>query len=152
LDTGLDGLRARLQAAGLRVTAQRLAILNQVQRPGHHSAAELRRAAQELDRSVSAQAVYDNLSTLEGAGLVRRLSAGSGPSRYEDGTRESHHHLVCGSCAKTLDVACEAGLDPCSSLTLIAGYAIDDTQVTHLGTCPECLTSGPPSQSQERWR
>lgn len=103
-----------LRAAGLRVTAPRLAVLEAIP-AGRHLAADAVAGAVRADLGrVSTQAVYDVLHALTGAGLLRRIEVPGLPSaRYERRVADNHHHLVCRSCGAVTDVDCAVGYAPC---------------------------------------
>src|SRR5437879_3355756 len=95
-----------LRSAGLRVTAARLAILETV-RAGDHLDVE-KVTAQVRDRlgQVSFQAVYEALHAFTAAGLVRRIEPPGSPARFEGRVGDNHHHIVCRTCGRVIDVDC----------------------------------------------
>src|ERR1051325_1856581 len=98
-------LHESLRAAGLRVTAPRLAVLMAVLGKGQHRDAEaIAAAARKRLGTLSTQAVYDNLHALEEAGLIRRIQPSGHPARYEARVGDNHHHIVCRGCGLTVDV------------------------------------------------
>lgn len=133
----------RLRAAGLRVTAPRLAILDVLgRRNGHATAEEVRHDALTRIGSVSVQTVYDVLSALTVAGLVRCIETPGHPARYENRVGDNHHHFVCRRCGRTVDIDCAAGKAPClTPKALPSGFAVDDAEVTYWGICARCGTS-----------
>ena len=71
-----------LREAGLRVTQQRLVLLSiLMDAVDHPNADELLNRAREADDSVSLATVYRTISTLEEAGLIRKLSFENEPAR-----------------------------------------------------------------------
>ena len=92
---------------------------------------------------VSHQAVYDSLSTLTTAGLVRKIQPSGSVARYESRVGDNHHHVVCRSCGVIADVDCAVGEAPCltASTTMPGGFAIDEAEVIYWGLCPDCSTS-----------
>jgi Fur family transcriptional regulator, stress-responsive regulator len=128
----------RLTGAGLRVTRQRLAVLDAIT-PGEHLDVEtiIERARLDLG-SVSTQAVYDALHALDTAGLVRRIEPGGGRALFEIRVGDNHHHLVCRSCGMVVDVDCAAGAAPCLDVPDRDGFVIDEAEVTWWGYCPDC--------------
>ncbi len=131
-----------LRAAGLRVTAARVALLETV-RDGDHLGVEAV-AARVRGRigHVSLQAVYEALNALTAAGLVRRIEPAGSPARYEGRVGDNHHHVVCRSCGTVADVDCAAGQAPCLTASDDHGFSIDEAQVIYWGLCPAC--SAPP--------
>jgi len=125
----------------LQVTAQRLAVLRAVARRPHATAEEIAEAVRGAIGSISRQAVYDALSILAERGLIRRIQPAGSPARYEDRVGDNHHHLICRSCGKTVDVDCAVGDTPCLTAADDLGYAIDEAEVIYWGTCPDCLAN-----------
>jgi Ferric uptake regulator family len=80
---------------------------------------------------VSHQAVYDVLSALTNAGLLRRIQPSGSVAGYEARIGDNHHHAVCRSCATLPNVDCAvgeepyAGSAPASSLVLAVCWACD---------------------------
>jgi Fe2+ or Zn2+ uptake regulation protein len=137
---------AHLRERGVRVTAQRVAVLRAVSQRPHSTADELADLARSDFGSVSRQAVYDVLGVLCERGLVRRIQPAGSPARYEDRVDDNHHHLICRVCWRTVDVDCARGAAPCLTAADDAGYEIDEAEVVYWGRCPDCLgrTTGAP--------
>ena len=127
-----------LRAAGLRVTAPRVAVLRILAERPHSAADDLAVAMRSELGAVSNQAVYDVLRALGGAGLVRRIEPAGHPARYELRTGDNHHHLVCRLCGQVADVDCAVGYTPCLDASDRRGYDIDEAEVIYWGTCPAC--------------
>jgi Fur family ferric uptake transcriptional regulator len=130
----------RLQAAGLRVTPARIAVLQVLDELGGHITAEqVRQAVVQRIGGVSAQAVYDVLAALTTAGLARRVETPGQPARYESRVGDNHAHFVCRKCGATHDVPAPALDEAClSPQTIPAGFAVLEAEVTYWGTCPDC--------------
>lgn len=138
-DASLPTAEARLRAAGLRVTAQRLAILAALDATRSHP--HVTWLVEETRRrlgAVSTQAVYDALASLTAAGLVRRIEPAGSPARFEARTGDNHHHVVCRRCGAAADVDCVVGAAPCLEPSASAGFAIDEAEITFWGLCPTC--------------
>jgi Fe2+ or Zn2+ uptake regulation protein len=135
----LVDLEERLRAAGLRVTASRVAVLRVLCEADDHP-----RVDQVIERvrhggmTISTQAAYDACEALRETGLARRIALAGGPARYDARAGDEHHHLVCRSCGLTLDVGSLTGLDPCLHAPNAAGFVVDDAEVTFWGLCPTC--------------
>ena len=89
--------------------------------------------------TVSQQAVYDALGMLVKKGLVRRIQPAGSATLYEDRIGDNHHHLICRTCGKTVDVDCATGQAPCLTAAKDSGFQIDEAEVIYWGTCPDCL-------------
>lgn len=137
-----------LREHGLQVTAQRLAVLQAVSRRPHSTADDVAEDVREEIGAISRQAVYDALGMLAEKGIIRRIQPAGSPARYEDRVGDNHHHLICRSCGKTVDVDCAVGDTPCLTAVADSGYQIDEAEVIFWGTCPECLSATPGSAGQ----
>ncbi|MDM7487208.1 Fur family transcriptional regulator [Rhodococcus indonesiensis] len=133
--------RAQLRAAGLRVTAPRVAVLGAVAAHPHSDADEIAAAVRSELGSVSTQAVYDVLKACVGAGLLRRIEPAGSPARYETRIGDNHHHLVCRNCGAVTDIDCAVGAAPCLEPSDDHGYTVDEAEVTFWGLCPDCRES-----------
>ena len=95
-----------LRDAGLRVTPQRLALLAILMDSADHpNADELLALARALYDSVSLATIYRTLSALEEAGLIRKLTLESEPSRYEITPAAEHDHVVDIDTGEVIEIA-----------------------------------------------
>jgi Fur family transcriptional regulator, stress-responsive regulator len=130
--------RQLLRDARLRVTAPRLAVMRAVDANPHADTDALITASRLLVPDISHQTVYDALTALTAAGLVRRIQPAGSLARYESRVGDNHHHLVCRSCGAIADVDCAVGDAPCLAASDDAGFAIDEAEVIYWGLCPDC--------------
>ena len=134
-------LQQMLRGAALRVTRPRLAVLGAVHAHPHADTDTVIGAVRRDLPSVSHQAVYDCLSALTTAGLVRRIQPAGSVARYEARIGDNHHHVVCRSCGAVADVDCAVGHAPCLTAEDDHGFAIDEAEVIYWGTCPTCAAN-----------
>lgn len=127
-----------LRGRGLQVTAQRLAVLRALAVQPHATADTVAELARTDIGAISRQAVYDALSTLVSAGLIRRIQPAGSPARFEARVGDNHHHMICRECGKTADVDCAVGDAPCLTAATNHGFTIDEAEVIYWGRCPEC--------------
>jgi Fe2+ or Zn2+ uptake regulation protein len=139
--------RERLRAAGLRVTAPRIAVLDWLAGHPHTTVDQVAAGVRELVGSVSTQAVYDVLGACSGVSLVRRIEPAGHPARFETRTGDNHHHLVCRGCGRTEDVDCVHGSAPCLEPSGTAGFEVDEAEVVFWGLCPECRAKARPTDN-----
>lgn len=132
---------AVLRQHGLQVTAQRLAVLRAVAIRPHGTADDIEEVVRAEIGAISRQAVYDALGTLTENGLIRRIQPARSAARYEDRVDDNHHHLVCRSCGRTVDVDCAVGSRPCLDAADDHGFTIDEAEVIYWGYCPTCQTA-----------
>src|SRR5688572_8291325 len=115
-----------LRRSGLRVTAQRLAVLRAVSDAPHATADVVAGTVRGEIGSISIQAVYDALATLTEKGLLRRIQPAGSPARYENRVGDNHHHVICRVCDRMVDVDCAVGDPPCLTAVEDFGYQIDE--------------------------
>jgi Fur family ferric uptake transcriptional regulator len=141
-----DAAPLLLRRHGVQVTAQRLAVLRAVAVRPHHPADDIHKLVRAELGSISRQAVYDALTTLTDKGLLRRIQPAGSPARYENRVGDNHHHLICRTCGRMVDVDCAVGDTPCLTAADDSGYEIDEAEVVYWGRCPDCVED---SQAQE---
>jgi Fur family transcriptional regulator, stress-responsive regulator len=138
-----------LRHRGLRVTAQRSAVLRAVSDAPHVTVDVVAETVRGEIGSISIQAAYDALPALTEKGLLWRIQPAGSPARYEDRVGDNHHHLVCRVCERMVGVDCAVGHRPCLTAVEDFGYEIDEAEVIYWGRCPECVAA-PPAASDER--
>ena len=129
-----------IRAAGLRCTAQRIAVLDILRSERcHHRVDEVASLVRARLGAVSTQAIYDALGALVDAGLARRIEPAGSAALFEARSGDNHHHLVCRDCGAVVDVDCAAGSAPCLELPEDNGFVIDEAEITFWGRCGECV-------------
>lgn len=84
---------ARLVENGLKVTPQRIAVLQALVKFNHHpTAEEIYREVQDSIPGLSATTVYNTLDVFVDKGITHRIATSAGVMRY-DAICEPHHHL-----------------------------------------------------------
>lgn len=146
--TGPDELIPALRAAGLRVTAPRIAVMAEMTDGKHMTADQVALAVRDRLGTISTQAVYDVLAALTRAGLLRRIEPAGSAARYETRVGDNHHHVVCRACGAVTDVDCVVGHAPCLSPASASGFVIDEAEVTFWGLCPDCQTTSKPNEEE----
>jgi Fe2+ or Zn2+ uptake regulation protein len=130
-----------LRQHGLRVTAQRLAVLRTVAGAPHVTADTVADTVRAEIGSISVQAVYDALAAMAEKGLLRRIQPAGSPARYESRVGDNHHHLICRMCERMVDIDCAVGETPCLTAAEDFGYEIDEAEVIYWGRCPACAAA-----------
>ena len=131
-------LEGALRAAGLRVTAGRVAVLEALAARPHATADAVFRSVLDALPGTSIQNVHNVLGDLTGAGLVRRIEPAGSPALYERRIGDNHHHVVCTSCGAVADVDCVVGHAPCITPSDASGFSVNTAEVTFWGLCPSC--------------
>jgi Fur family ferric uptake transcriptional regulator len=132
---------ALLRQRGVQVTAQRLAVVRAVSERPHRTAADIDAVVRTEIGAISLQAVYDALATLSEKGIIRRIQPAGSAARYEDRVGDNHHHLICRTCNRMVDIDCAVGDAPCLTASDDCGFEIDEAEVIYWGRCPECVAA-----------
>ena len=127
-----------LREHGVHVTAQRIAVFNAITSHQHISADAVAVAVRADIGSISRQSVYDTLTLLATAGLVRKIQPVGSPALFEREMGDNHHHIICRDCGHLADVECAVGSAPCLTASDDHGFEIDEADVAYLGRCPSC--------------
>src|SRR5437868_10189035 len=128
--------------SGLSVTRQRLAIFEALAASREHpSAEEIHRSVRKRLPHLSLATVYKNLESLREIGAVSDVNALHEHGRYEaalpgTGAGRPHHHLVCVSCRKVVDLYDDSLNAVRVSDTL--GFEVRALKVQVEGICPDC--------------
>jgi len=129
----------RLRDYGLRVTAQRRAILSAFGAPeaGHLSADEIHASVSAELPELARATVYNTLNEFVRAGLLRRID-GFGSALFDRNVDLGHHHFHCLGCGGLFDVrptgaAAVSLSDP--------GFEVERTEIVFRGRCSECATA-----------
>ncbi len=134
----------RLHAAGLRVTAQRTAVIDALLSMPHASADTVYKNVREAVPGIALATVHSILGDLTDAGLVRRVNLPDvGSALYEmQHADDNHHHVQCVGCGRVEDVPCAVGAAPCLHPSRDHGMRIIEAAVTYRALCPECERNG----------
>ena len=127
-----------LAARGLRVTRQRVMLLDLLRRSrSHPTAIELHRQILLKFPSTSRKTVYEALSSLVSVGLASCVTEGGEPFRYE-ANPAPHYHGRCRRCGHIEDLPAVAD-GPIRGLTPVPeGFHVEAIHVTLLGVCRRC--------------
>jgi Fur family iron response transcriptional regulator len=121
----------RLESAGVRPTAQRIAVARFVLcEADHPTADEVKRWADKNFPKMSLATVYNTLGTLVAAGLLKELTLPHTDKTVYDDNVEEHHHFLDEKSGKIYDLTPEqVGLD----LKLGRGFRIKGAEVVLRG-------------------
>ena len=136
---------ALLRERRIQVTAQRLAVLRAVAAQPHITADGVAAMVRSDIGAISLQSVYDALGLLVAEGLLRRIQPSGSPARFEDRVADNHHHLICRTCGRVVDVECAAGSAPCLTPKDDRGYEIHEAEVAYWGRCSDCVERSRPA-------
>lgn len=128
-----------INAAMSRSTRQRTALI------GLLSEIDEFRSAQELHALLGARGervglttVYRTLQALADAGEIDVMRPGGGENVYRRCSQGHHHHLVCRSCGRTVEVEGPAVERWADRVAAEHGYGDVSHTLEIFGTCPSC--------------
>ena len=139
-----EDFKRMIRSMGLKITEQRLLILNCLHDSGarsgerHVTAQELYEKVSLKDASVGFATVYRFLRDLAEKGFVTEVRMGGQSSRYELTTQHHHDHLTCTQCGKI----CEFENKKIEKLQVQVaeyfGFKLTNHILELYGICPAC--------------
>lgn len=133
----LEELMASLREDGLRITPQRMAIVDYLINTDEHPSAEhIHQTIQKKYPTVSLSTVYKTLDLLKEKKLVNEIEV-EGESRFDAHTDE-HINLVCMNCGKIDDVDEDSLKEIQSRVTRKSKYLIVKGSFEMFGYCNSC--------------
>jgi Fur family ferric uptake transcriptional regulator len=128
-----------LARRGVRVTRRRLEVLAELSRERDDVTAQaLWRRLRERDSQTGLATVYRTLALLADQGVVDTLSHHGTELCYRLCTESHHHHLVCSSCHRVVEVE-QCGLGNwLDTVTAQHGFVATDHSVEITGLCRAC--------------
>ena len=126
-------------STAVRNTRQRSAVsalLAEVE--GFHSAQDLHAMLRDRGERVGLTTVYRTLQGLADAGEVDVMRPPGGEHLYRRCSQGHHHHLVCRSCGRTVEVAGPTVESWASRVASAHGYVDVSHTLEIFGTCRDC--------------
>lgn len=130
---------ASTEVPGRRTTRQRsalVALLDELD--GFRSAQDLHALLRQRGESVGLATVYRALQALVDDGQLDILRGNDGEASYRRCSPVHHHHLVCRSCGRTVEVADPPVERWAARIATEHGFADVQHQVEVFGTCATC--------------
>ncbi len=126
-----------LKSYQLKITPQRIAIVEELASHGHLSIEDLYQGLLERFPTISLATVYKNINAMEEKAFVQEVKIPEQKSKYEL-TKANHAHVVCQECKKVEDVVVSTKviLDEVKD---VSHYQIDRDDLVFTGLCPECV-------------
>lgn len=134
----IEKLTKKLRNHGMKITPQRLMIFKVLENNTSHPSAEnVYKRVKRIYPSVSFTTIYKTLETLRKLGEVKEFVIDDDRKHYDPNT-DLHHHVVCSSCKRILDVF--EDFSPYVKLpdTVKKDYTVSGFQIFFHGICKEC--------------
>lgn len=136
LKTTFEDLSLELKSKNIRLSHQRLKVLEYM--TNHRTHPTVDQIFNDLQKEVptlSKTTVYNTLSTLIEAGLVKLITIEDNETRYDIDTK-NHGHFKCESCGKIFDFDININSLETEGLN---DFKINNRDVYFKGTCPKCI-------------
>ncbi len=128
-----------LKNIGLKVTPQRLAILQLLNgNKSHPSAENIYVEVLKEYPSISFATVYNTVTKLAGAGEIQELDIDPEKKRFDPCT-EPHSHFYCKACGNVFDISCDSPFQTFPrDIKTIDEHQVDVVQINYKGLCKNC--------------
>lgn len=135
-------LSEALRACGMKLTLQRLEVVRAIAATDEHPDVEtIYRGVRARVPTISLDTVYRTLGALAERGLIGRVTATTGPARYDANTAQ-HHHFVCTCCGLVRDIV-DPALDAVRAPDETARLGtVESVEVQLRGVCRRCEQAG----------
>lgn len=125
-----------LKDAGLKVTPQRMAVMEAVfSIDGHPSSDEVSKYVKKLHPNIALGTIYNILDSLTDKGILNRVKTDKGVMLY-DSVGRKHHHLYCNESDRIEDFyddELDAMLEAYFTKKKISGFDIRDIKLQLVG-------------------
>jgi Fe2+ or Zn2+ uptake regulation protein len=124
-----------LQHHKLKVTPQRIAIIELMNDSGHINIDDLYKEIRMKFTSISLATLYKNIHTMMNVNLIREVKIPGQKAKYEI-EKTPHAHVVCKTCGELKDI-------PFDTTTLEdtikrSDYSAEEVSIMISGICPNC--------------
>ena len=133
-----ESIIQRLKEKGLKITSQRLAIIDVLVEQGHiHPGASfICREARKKHRSPSLSTTYATINELIRYGIIKALELTKRENRCE-GNLDEHINLICDRCGKIIDYQAPVYVNR-MNVAKTTGFVITSSRREYYGYCRDC--------------
>lgn len=133
-----------IRERGLRVTSERLALLDQIfAHHGHIDAEQLLASLRADGVKISRATVYRNLDLLVECGLVHKQRLGRNRYLYEHlHAGQRHDHLVCAECGRVVEFISPGIAALQTEICRAHGFVPSEHALQITGLCKACAEGG----------
>lgn len=125
-----------LKEYDLKVTPQRVAIVDELYKHGHMNIDDLYKSLLKKFPSISLATIYKNVNAMVEKIFLNEVKIPDAKSVYEL-AKEEHSHLVCDSCGKIEDITIDTSILQ-DSLVAHTSFKVENTSVVFSGVCSSC--------------
>jgi Fe2+ or Zn2+ uptake regulation protein len=126
-----------LKEKGVKVTPQRIAIIDFLEKNKvHPTAEEVYENVSKTFPTISLATIYNTLEKLEEMGEVKKLKISDENKVNYEAILDPHHHFYCKECKRIFDVDIKCSF---SVLKEVDGNKIEEIHGYFKGICKNCL-------------
>ena len=125
-----------LKEYDLKVTPQRVAIVEELYKNGHMNIDDLYKKLLSKFPSVSLATIYKNINAMVEKVFLSEVKIPNTKSVYEL-VKTEHAHLVCSCCGHIEDIMLDAS-SIVSEASKLSSFKIDSTNIVLSGICSKC--------------
>lgn len=125
-----------LKEYDLKVTPQRVAIVDELYKNGHMNIDELYRKLLERFPSISLATIYKNVNAMVEKIFLSEVKIPNAKTVYEL-IKAEHAHLVCSDCGNIEDIILDSS-DIIEQATKTGNFKVDSTEIILSGICHKC--------------
>lgn len=125
-----------LKEYNLKVTPQRVAIVEELYKNGHMNIDDLYKNLLKKFPSISLATIYKNVNAMVDKIFLNEVKIPEAKSVYEL-VKDEHSHLVCSSCGRIEDIHIDTEVLE-NSLSTISEFQVKNTEVIFSGICKQC--------------
>ncbi|GMT43296.1 MAG: transcriptional regulator PerR [bacterium] len=124
-----------LRAKALKVTPQRIALINEISNAGHISTDQIYKKMKNEFPSISAATIYKIIDIFLDKHILKEIRITAGKKRYEL-KKEPHAHYVCTICGQISDLYLSS--EDLLRQIRSKGYRPAGCEIYFYGSCPNC--------------
>lgn len=125
-----------LKEYDLKVTPQRIAIVEELYKNGHMNIDDLYKKLLDKFPSISLATIYKNVNSMIEKLFLAEVKIPNAKSVYEL-TKAEHAHCVCSQCGMIKDVEINVENALCQ-LSAISTFKVDSVDLVFTGVCENC--------------
>ena len=125
-----------LKEYDLKVTPQRVAIVEELYKNGHINIDDLYKKLLSKFPSISLATIYKNINAMIEKVFLSEVKIPNTKSVYEL-VKTEHAHLVCSCCGAIEDIKLDSS-SILNEVSTLSSFKIDSTNIVLSGICPKC--------------
>ncbi|AZL53548.1 transcriptional repressor [Aliarcobacter skirrowii] len=127
---------ALLKNYDLKVTPQRIAIIEELYTNGHMNIDDLYKKLLDRFPSVSLATIYKNINSMVEKLFLSEVKIPNAKTVYELSKNE-HAHLVCSNCKAVMDIELDSS-DISKQISNLNNFKVNQTDIILSGICQKC--------------